>query len=479
MNTPPAEELTERDLKASSLSLADEVGTVFFWRGRVLRAVRAEAAETMRALLKSGLLTALMERGWIPRCRESTLRVQGFTFVIEQDRLQVVSYPYEWTYGMLRDAAARVIEINLLARTFGWELKDCHGFNFVFDGPEPRWVDLGSFVPLPPNARGWVVYEQYLQFYDYPLRIWSDGGGFLARRLVAVSDTMSHADYGLYRWPWLRLAGAARYQRWWVFWHQHYRRLSRISDDRIRARLPRPLGTWLAALKNRGWLPGLDVPLQRVRRRTLHRRRRGPEGFWSNYQSGGAAFVTTSRFQRIVALIRQLEVTSVIELGGNQGWLSEALLRSGAVQSALCTDADETAVDLAYERTKAAGGRLNTAVLDFVQPMVNPAGDPPAQRFRADAVLCLAVSHHLLLTQRISVSRMLNSIALHSTRLVFVEFMPLGLWDGRNAPPIPSWYNLDWFRTAFQAEFDLRHEEQLETNRYLFCGVLRGPAAEA
>lgn len=468
-------ELPEQELQASSLSLVDGAGTVFFWRGRVLRAVRADAATTMRALLGSGLLQALTERGWIPPCHESTLRVQGFAFVIEQDRLPVVSYPYEWTYGMLRDAATRVLEVNLLAREFGWELKDCHGFNFVFDGPEPRWVDLGSFVPHPPSAQGWMAYEQFLQFYEYPLYIWSDGGGFIARRLVAASDTMSHADYGLYRWPWLRLGGADRYQRWLTLWHQQYRRLSRIPDDKIQERLRWPLGALVSGLKARGWLPGLDVSLERARCRTLRRRRRGPGSFWSNYQSQGATFVATPRFQRIIALARQFKVTSVIELGANQGWLSEELLRVGLVQFALCTDADEPAVDLAYERTKAAGGRLNTAVLDFVQPMTNPAGEPPAHRFRADAALCLAVSHHLLLTQRITVTRMLRSIALHSSRLVFVEFMPLGLWDGKIAPPVPAWYNLDWFRAAFRAEFDLRHEESLETNRHLFCGTLHGP----
>ncbi len=51
--------------------------------------------------------------------------------------------------------------------------------------------------------------------------------------------------------------------------------------------------------------------------------------------------------------------------------------------------------------------------------------------------------------------------------------MPLGLWDGKQAPPVPAWYNRDWVRTAFMREFELTHEEQLEENRVLFCGTLR------
>jgi hypothetical protein len=469
-------ELTEQELGHVPLSLVDDAGTVFRWHDRVLRGVKEAAAERMQALLDSGLLTDLMERGWIPRCRKADVRIQGFSLVIEQDLLPVVTYPYEWSYGMLRDAAIRVLDINSLARAHGWELKDCHGFNIVFDGPQPLWVDLGSFVPRAKRARGWLAYEQFLRFFEYPLWIWSHGGEFTARRMVAVSEPMSHVDYGLYRWPWMRWAGAGFYQKLMTRWHHEYRHISRVSDDKIRARLPALFGGLVCFMNERGWLPFQEVPERRMRARTLRRRRRGPRGFWSDYQGSNAQFVATGRFRCIIELLRQAGAESVIELGGNQGWLSEQLLRDGVVKSAICTDADEPAVDRAYERTKAATGRLHTAVLDFIFPLAVPYCEPARARLRADAVCALAVTHHLLLTQKIPIRPVLQTIAAHSRRLVFVEFMPLGLWDGRRAPPIPDWYRLDWFREAFVREFDLVHEESLEENRILFCGTLRKPA---
>jgi hypothetical protein len=189
--------------------------------------------------------------------------------------------------------------------------------------------------------------------------------------------------------------------------------------------------------------------------------------------------VATARFRRVIELLRKAEATSVIELGGNQGWLSEQLLRDGVVTSAICTDADELAVDRAYERTKAAGSRLHTAVLDFIFPLTVACDEPARVRLRADAACALALTHHLLLTQKIPIRQVLRSIAAHSRRLVFVEFMPLGLWDGHRAPPIPDWYRLDWFRAAFAREFNLVHEEPIEENRVLFCGTLRNPAPES
>jgi hypothetical protein len=335
------------------------------------------------------------------------------------------------------------------------------------------WVDLGSFVPCAREERGWPGLEDFVRFYEYPLRIWSHGGGFMARRLVATRERMSHADYGLYRWPWLRGGKAEFYQRWVRRWYQA-RRLARTPDEKIRFHFPAAPAKLVCALKTRGWLPGQDVSLERMRNRLLRRVRRGSGGLWSAYQAAGADSVASPRFTTIVKLVRRCQVASIVELGGNQGWLSERLLREGAVQSAICTDADEIAVDRAYERVKAASGRMHTAVLDFVDPMLNPGiVEPPEMRLRADAVLALAVTHHLLLTQRIPIERVLKIIAAYARRVVFVEFMPLGLWDGRTAPPVPPWYTTEWFREAFAREFTIIQEERLEPNRHLFCGARR------
>lgn len=465
-------ELSHAELQRSRLSLVDEIGTVFFWRDRVLRAIRPEAEEGVRGLLASGLPDALAERGWMPRCRVADVRIEGFACVVEQPRLPVVSYPYEWSYGMLRDAAVRVLEIAMLAKEHRWELKDSHGFNVIFDGPRPAWVDLGSFAPRSAEARGWLGLEEFVRFYEYPLWIWSHGGAFVARRLVAARELMGHADYGLYRWPWWRLGGAALYERWAQRWYK-LRRFSRIPDEKFRQRLPRPAANLLCCLKARGWLPGQEVSLERRRRRLLGLTRRAAASPWGDYQGAGPDSVATPRFQRIGDLLRQSEMRSVLELGGNQGWFSERLLREGVVQSATCTDADELAIDRGYERTKAAGGRLHLAVLNFISPVIFPGSEPPEARFRSDAVLVLAVTHHLLLTQRIPIEHMLRVIAGYARRMVFVEFMPLGLWDGHQAPPVPGWYTAEWFRDAFARQFEWVHDERLEPNRWLFCGRVR------
>lgn len=456
----------------SPLSYADEAGPVYFTADRVFRAVPPEAEPRLRALVASGLLEALAEKGLIPPAKISAENLPGSSFVIEQPRLPFVTYPYEWSYGMFRAAAACVLEVNEIANRFGYELADCHGFNVVFDGPRPQYVDLGSLAPRPAGARDWLALETFARSYEYPLRIWSDGGSFLARRLVAASELMSHADYGLYRWPWLRGGAAARYEKWRHYWFR-YRQLSRIPPERIQARLPPVMRKMLRRVIDGGFLPGQKPNLARLRRRVMQQGRSGPEGSWSVYQGDDAGFVNTPRFARVAEIIATERLDSVLELGGNQGYFCDLLLSSQAARQVVCTDAEEAAVDRAHARAARNGSRLHTAVLDCVHPMVNPFGEPPPARLRCDGVVALAVTHHLLLTQRVPVERVLRSMAAYARRFVAIEFMPLGLWDGTQAPPLPPWYNIDWFRAAFGREFDLTHDGRLETNRHLFCGRIR------
>lgn len=456
----------------SQLSLMDDMGVVFIAPDRVLRAVYPSAATMVDALLRSGLPDALASRGLMPATRRSEISMPGYAFVLEHPRLPFVTYPFEWSYGMLCAAAALVLEVNELANAYGYELQDCHGYNLLFDGPRPCYVDLGSLIPRPTGARGWVAREQFVRAYVYPLQIWASGGEFIARRLSVAGDLLSHADYGLYRWPWLRWGGAETYQRMMDLWHR-YRRLSHVPVDKIRDRLPAPWAGLVCALKNRALLPAQTAGMAGLRSRVRRRPRRGPHGLWSNYQTKNAGFVDTPRFRRIIELVRRVVPGSVLELAGNQGRLAEALLRAGVATRALSTDFDERAVDQAYERVRVESGTLHVAVLNFIHPMTNPYRESAAARMKADTVLALAVTHHLLLTQRVPVKAMLRTIATFTRRGVMVEFMPLGLWDGRQAPPLPDWYSLDWFRAAFQEEFELWHEEQLEENRHLFCGWLR------
>ena len=91
--------------------------------------------------------------------------------MLEHERIPFISYPYEWTFDMLRDAAVLHLELLLAALEEGLTMKDGYSFNVQWRGATPTFIDVGSFergtrravgrvppvlpdVPLPADARG-------------------------------------------------------------------------------------------------------------------------------------------------------------------------------------------------------------------------------------------------------------------------------------------------------------------------------------
>jgi hypothetical protein len=136
----------------------------------------------------------------------------------------------------------------------------------------------------------------------------------------------------------------------------------------------------------------------------------------------------------------------------------------------ISADADEIAVDKGFRASKDEALGVNWVVLNPFFSELHVPEETPSARFQSDVVIALALTHHLLLSQGLPLSWILDILSEYSRKYVFVEFMPLGLFDGNTAPPIPSWYTVEWFQQEFEAKFLLVECVQLESNRILFIG---------
>jgi hypothetical protein len=125
----------------------------------------------------------------------------------------------------------------------------------------------------------------------------------------------------------------------------------------------------------------------------------------------------------------------------------------------------------------AKGKTIQPTVINFMTPDVNFVAGNPAARLRADVVIALAITHHLTLSQNFSLREVLKTIAAYTRQFALVEFMPLGLWDGQQAPKLPAWYNLKWFQETFAEFFEVLSVEELEPNRVLHVGRLKAVPA--
>src|SRR3954447_9970070 len=163
-------------------SFRDPDSRVFYADGAVLRALSDRGLEDWRALAGTRFFAEALAQGQIVATEEAQvtddlplLRTDRPAGVLRHERIPFVSYPYEWTPGMLRDAALLQLDLFLAALDEDVVIKDATPYNVQFHGAKPVFVDVGSFEPLR-EGEPWVGYRQFCELFLYPLMLaaWKD-----------------------------------------------------------------------------------------------------------------------------------------------------------------------------------------------------------------------------------------------------------------------------------------------------------------
>jgi len=163
-------------------SFRDPDSRVFTSNGRVLRLLSEQGLADWRALSSSPLFEELEQDGSLVGTREVEAIADvpgaihgGVAGVLEHDVIPFVSYPYEWSFSMLRDAALLQLALVRRAIEAGMILKDSSPYNVQFKGAEPTFIDVGSFEQLR-EGEPWAGYRQFCMLFLYPLLLqaWKD-----------------------------------------------------------------------------------------------------------------------------------------------------------------------------------------------------------------------------------------------------------------------------------------------------------------
>ena len=139
--------LNPEDVKYLQKRQRDDTGRVFSWNGRIFRGIFPRQAEHVKTMFSNGFIRELITRKYFPETSITDYQMEGFSIILEHKRIWPVLYPQEWTFSMLKDAALMVCRTAIIAKRYGYNMRDCHGLNVLFDGANPQFIDLGSFIP--------------------------------------------------------------------------------------------------------------------------------------------------------------------------------------------------------------------------------------------------------------------------------------------------------------------------------------------
>lgn len=465
------EKISSENIQFIKNSWIDPVGKVFLYKGRIFRGIYSESEEIIKTFFESGLITELVESNLFPETTITNFESDEFALIVEHKKIHPITYPFEWSFSMLKDAALAIVKTNKIARKYGYQLKDCHGYNILFDNLNPNFIDLGSFIPCNKEFEDWIAYEEFIKYYLLPLKLWSKGDSYFARNSISLQlKVIPYSSY--YKNGLFRIIKRSTIDKIFML-RNVYRLIYSLDLSRYDGRIDNWKLNLINNLRRRRLIPVAKTRMDSLLRKVDKIKRPNYKSQWKGYHNVFFDGVRkSSRFDRLINLIGEYsDITSIIDIAANQGYFSHLVLNNTQVEKVISLDYDENAVDFMYEFFKTQEKKPEAIVLqDFMSPIMHNKFLQSADRYKCDAAFALALTHHIFLTQNNLPGSFFKILAQNCNKYAFIEFMPLGLYDGKKFPKFPDWYTQEWFATNFEEFFTILKVEKLEKNRILFIG---------
>ena len=427
---------------------------------RILRLLDQRGLGAWRALKDTTFFKEAVAGGQLIETTETADTFEGVAGVLEHPRLPLITYPYEWTFSMLKDAA--LLQLDLLADALGSKMtiKDATPFNIQFVSGKPIFIDVGSFEEYQ-KGEPWIGYRQFTRQFLFPL--------------------MLRAWVGLPFRPWLRgdMEGPTASEMKQLLSAGRKMRPSALMHVSLQARMEdRMSGAAVREdLKDAGFSAELILTNVRRLRRLIESLEWDHEvDGWSDYQS--CTHVGRDRNAKgkfLEGVLRRAQPNVVADFGANDGFFSAIAAAQGA--HAIAIDGDEPVLDDLYQRS--GGNNVSIVVSDLANPTPSQgwAGkERPAlfDRVKPDVIIAYGLIHHLIYTASIpprSVMEWLRSFNC----LIAVEFvspddeMVAKLTANKLSQELHHGRTEEEFRAIVGEMFVIQSEQTLESDtRILF-----------
>jgi hypothetical protein len=446
---------TSESADAASGSFRDPSGHVFSRGGVLLRQVNAVYAAHYDRLIASGLYQSLVERRFlVPHEERAEPLAAGVHRLLAPERIPFISYPFEWSFSQLKDAALTTLAIQRMAVEQGMVLKDASAYNIQFRGVEPVLIDTLSFETWNEGTP-WVAYRQFCQHFLAPLALMSATDGRLGG-LSRVFIDGPPLDLATALLPFRTKLKPALL----VHLHMHAKAQVKRGNEALRdgaGKAGRP-GVAGGAFSKRamfGLIEHLDSAIRGLTHKPVH-------GVWADYydKTNYSADAMADKHRIVSAMLARLQPKTAWDLGANTGAFSRLAAAQGAYTVSF--DGDHDAVEQQYRECRS---RKETAILPLVMDLSNPSGrigwnhaerSSLADRGPADAVLALGLIHHLSLANQVPfemVARFLAGLGRH----LILEFVTpadsqvVGMLS--RMPTLREGYALEPFEEAFRKIF--------------------------
>lgn len=397
-------------------SFRDPSGFIFSLDGVIYRQINKIYRENYDLLMKSGLYEKLVSLGClIPHSETKLTKTNpGAYLVIRPKKIPFISYPYEWCFSMLKQAAMLTLNIQKIALEYGMILKDASAFNIQFLEGKPIFIDTLSFEKYK-EGKPWIAYKQFVEHFLAPLSLMSLKDIRLTRLSTLFLDGIP-VDLASKILPLRALLRPSLLLH--IHAHAHSQKRfsqTKLTDPKLNSGFNKQALLGLVdnlegAIKNLNWRPGGTV--------------------WSDYYEDNNNYNEDSRAQKAKAVrnfTKSINPKTIWDIGANTGYFSRIAGETKA--SVISFDNDYGALEKNYlETVKNKEKNILPLFADLTNPTPavgwsNLERSSLLQRGPADIILALALIHHLAISKNIPLT-FIASIFSKLSKFLIIEFIP-------------------------------------------------------
>lgn len=389
-------------------SFRDPSGRVYRVGDDIYRTIHERAKDHYEFVQSTGLLPELISSGLLVSTEETNRGVipaEGAKIhrVVSHERIPFVSYPYEWSFPLLKAAALLHLDVQISALEKGVTLSDASAYNVQFKGSNPIFIDTLSFRRYR-DGEIWAGHKQFCEQFLNPLLLralfgvthnsWYRGNleGVETDKLAALIPWWRNFSFNILT----HITLQARLQRYAVASGEGA--MSKASDKGLSRNAYHQM-----LLQLRGWINKLQP-------------KDTGATVWGDYEQThtytGEEEQAKHRF--VGEYCAAVKPALMFDFGCNSGEYSQTALESGA-EKVVGFDFDQGALERAFARAKAKSLNYLPLYLDAANPSPGQGWNSEermgmAGRDKADGLVALAFEHHLTIGRNIPMDRMVSWI---------------------------------------------------------------------
>jgi len=405
--------MTMKISKIEKSSFRDRSGFLFYHKNEIYRIINSSYKDQYEKLMNSKLYEKLAEKNLIIAHSEiEDLDIDyDYYKIIKPKKIPFISYPYEWSFSQLKDAALLTLRIQKGAMKYGMTLKDGSAFNIQFFNSRPILIDTLSFE-IYEDGQIWKPYKQFCQHFLAPLALMSKKD----IRLNLLSKTFIDGipiDLAA------KLLPKTTFGNFGLMAHIHAHAKSQKHYEDKDAKIKQKT---LSKRSFEGLIENLKSSIEKM---TWNEDNTEWGNYYSDTNYSDKSFDEKKQF--ISLAIDQMKPKLVWDMGANTGVFSR--LASDKEINTISFDIDPLAVEKNYLTSlQNSEQNLLPLILDLTNPSSNIGWNHDErmsiiQRGPADMVLALALVHHLAISNNVPLNKLAEFFSQISKFLI-IEFVP-------------------------------------------------------